>query len=701
MKMRYRLLGLSIAASSVLADSLMLDSISIYDVENENSLNKEKVIIKEKKQSNNIADFLKDDPEITIKRKANYGDNGDTLLIRGQGGNRIALNLDGHNINSLGSLGGNYIDFGAIPMDNIDKIEVIKGGSSAEYGNILGGVINAYTKKPTYKPSFSIYGTNGGWDSLSDYYNIRTNFSQRFDKFGITIGASHQEADAYLWNNDYESDSVSARVYYFMDNEGELSAGFTYSDTTRGTIKSNRQSNDPTSSDYDKVYSSNYPLSSGESIAGASGANKAFSNIGEGANSNKKKYLYDIAYSQPLNKNIKIDLSAYHNSEDRTDKNYADTSLVKGTSLSDGDLVMERDVEVDRSYGVKAKSMISLKDHELIVGIEHKMLRSGENVITYLNTEYNGKAGGGGNKNNSVGVVNEGTDIALDALFLSDTWYLNEMLELNIGARYDKYDIDMPKSGSTFTQSESEFTPKLGLVYTPNEKNSFGVYIYQMYRAPGSTEANHYLDGVSAKTELADKSLKGEKADAIDLVYKHYLGAKTFFQTSLFYYDVDDYLIFKTPSSGGRYAYNVDNATFAGISVNGVYALNDDLTLRGGATYQKAQKEGDALDPNNTMDHIDYIPDYKLNGGFEWKLSAKYKADLGITYVGERYYQRTVDDVEKLSSYTVFDASIQYEVFKNAVVELYGENLGDKYYEEVFGYPSTGKIIGMSYKYVY
>ena len=45
------------------------------------------------------------------------------------------------------------VDFNLIPMEIIDKIEIIKGASSALYGSsALNGVINIKTKSPSYNP---------------------------------------------------------------------------------------------------------------------------------------------------------------------------------------------------------------------------------------------------------------------------------------------------------------------------------------------------------------------------------------------------------------------------------------------------------------------------------------------------------------------------------------------------------------------
>lgn len=49
------------------------------------------------------------------------------------------------------------IDWSTIPLDNIEKVEVIRGGSVARYGNnALGGVINVITKKPTETPTATL-----------------------------------------------------------------------------------------------------------------------------------------------------------------------------------------------------------------------------------------------------------------------------------------------------------------------------------------------------------------------------------------------------------------------------------------------------------------------------------------------------------------------------------------------------------------
>ena len=57
------------------------------------------------------------------------------------------------------------VDFNLIPMEIIDKIEIINIASSALYGSsALNGMINIKTKSPSYNPKTTISSFVGYWD---------------------------------------------------------------------------------------------------------------------------------------------------------------------------------------------------------------------------------------------------------------------------------------------------------------------------------------------------------------------------------------------------------------------------------------------------------------------------------------------------------------------------------------------------------
>ena len=55
-----------------------------------------------------------------------------------------------------------------IPVENIERIEIIRGASSAQYGSdALGGIVNIITKKCGDKPSYGMFGAYGSFNTIN------------------------------------------------------------------------------------------------------------------------------------------------------------------------------------------------------------------------------------------------------------------------------------------------------------------------------------------------------------------------------------------------------------------------------------------------------------------------------------------------------------------------------------------------------
>jgi iron complex outermembrane receptor protein len=140
----------------------------------------------------------------------------DNISIRGTSGfsfgvgTRIAVLLDGFNMVS-GDNGD--VKFDALPMFNIDRIEIIKGAGSALYGtSALGGVVSLITERPNDDANikfraFSGYYTQPRFEQWKYTDNMRLNsglngtYSQKFGKLGLIASASYLKDDSY---RDYD-----------------------------------------------------------------------------------------------------------------------------------------------------------------------------------------------------------------------------------------------------------------------------------------------------------------------------------------------------------------------------------------------------------------------------------------------------------------------------------------------------------------
>ena len=647
----------------------------------------------EKGKNMNIPDVLKSEPDIDLKRRSLVGDTTDSLAIRGFTGSRIMLDINGRPVNASGVVGGYYIDWSTIPLDNIEKIELIRGGSSVRYGNnALGGVVNVITKKPTDTPTLTFYGTYSGGDGIDSIQNYRLTHTYKIGPFGYSLAGSYQKADPFLWNNDFKGKDFSASFNLDMPLDGELTFGFQYADSDRGFIRENRVADDPDNPGFYQKKDNNYPLAFGETFSPYSGT--AFI-PGPGARWNKTKYYLDAGYTQPIG-NAFIDFKVYKNIEDRKEKNYSSADI--NPAYQDGRLVLDRDVASDRSYGGSIELKKPAGDHELLLGAEHKVLAYGDTTTNYIDMTYN----------NAPWVTMESLSFKPSSegvtwgYYMQDTWSISDHLILTGGLRFDDY-RNKSINGSTSPELKDDaLTPKLTGTYIINRKDTITASAYQALRTPGLPETYWWAEGATKGNPV----LKPEKNNAIELFYQHRFNGSGLIRLSSYYYDVRDYIIFRFDPTW-RGVYNIDKAEIYGASLDGSAVFNDRLSGRASVTFQKSRKKGDIYDTAGLSDEIDYLPEWKASGGVDISLPWRSNLNISLRYVGERsaiyaygsgYPAQEFFKRVELDPYLTADINLKIPVSKHAEFNCYIENLFNKEYEEQFGYPMSGRIIGAAFK---
>lgn len=131
-------------------------------------------------------------------------------------GSRVSLLIDGVPL-LAGDTG--EITFEAIPVFQIDRVEVLKGAGSTLYGSgALGGVVNVLTKDADETPSLywrlysGIYSkpafTQWQWtDSRRMFDGEFVGFSSRYDKLGVVFSVNRLSDDGYResdWSRKYD-----------------------------------------------------------------------------------------------------------------------------------------------------------------------------------------------------------------------------------------------------------------------------------------------------------------------------------------------------------------------------------------------------------------------------------------------------------------------------------------------------------------
>ncbi len=145
-----------------------------------------------------VSDILKQVAGVDVRSRGAYGTQAD-LYIRGGGFDQTLLLIDGIKVDD--SQTGHHTLNMALPLDVIERIEIIKGPAARIYGqNAFTGAINIITKKKA--SAFVSVGARGGSNqSLSGEVTANTNF----ENSSHLVHYSRNTSKGYRYNTDYDT----------------------------------------------------------------------------------------------------------------------------------------------------------------------------------------------------------------------------------------------------------------------------------------------------------------------------------------------------------------------------------------------------------------------------------------------------------------------------------------------------------------
>ncbi|MBE7179355.1 MAG: TonB-dependent receptor, partial [Mucilaginibacter polytrichastri] len=135
-----------------------------------------------------VAELLSEQAGIIVNGAGSNPGKDKSLFFRGAGSQYTVILLDGIVANDPSGSGGVF-DLRLIPIDQIERIEILKGGQSTLYGSdAVAGVINIVTKKEG-KPGNNVFGsaTAGNYDT----YRGTIGLSSTADRITYNLNLSH------------------------------------------------------------------------------------------------------------------------------------------------------------------------------------------------------------------------------------------------------------------------------------------------------------------------------------------------------------------------------------------------------------------------------------------------------------------------------------------------------------------------------
>ncbi len=177
--------------------------------------------------SNRVVEALRQVPGLSILETGSSGSTT-SLFMRGGQSDFTLIMIDGVELTDQIGLA----DLAHLTIDNVERIEIVRGPQSALYGaDALSGVINIITKKGEGKPRIEVSAQGGNLDNNLETVSV----SGSVDSFNYAIAASHfgtANVDG-LTNDRYNNSVLSARVGFSIEDELNLSFIFRYQDAER------------------------------------------------------------------------------------------------------------------------------------------------------------------------------------------------------------------------------------------------------------------------------------------------------------------------------------------------------------------------------------------------------------------------------------------------------------------------------------
>lgn len=170
----------------------------------------------------NVVDILQQVAGIDVRQRGVDGTQSD-LYIRGGNFDQTLILIDGIKMDDAQT--GHHTMNAMVALDNIERIEIIKGPAARVFGqNAFAGAVNIVTKKITSEGLTASVGY-GSYTNLK----IAAGYRKAFANGGLQIHAQKQKSDGYRDNSDFDNTSVflksNVKNYNFLISLSERKFG--------------------------------------------------------------------------------------------------------------------------------------------------------------------------------------------------------------------------------------------------------------------------------------------------------------------------------------------------------------------------------------------------------------------------------------------------------------------------------------------
>jgi iron complex outermembrane receptor protein len=564
--------------------------------------------------------------------------------MRGFGGDnpfgKTLVMLDGRKLNRPDMSSINWLQ---IPLDNIERIEVVRGASSVLYGDTaIGGVINIITKKGKGKPKFNASVIAGSYG----LHNERVGVTGATDKWTYALTGENNFNFGYRERSKLSSQGGGFDVGYVANDLLNVSLGASFNKTdyqmpgalTKVQMEQDRRQYQPATP--------------------ANWANAAPDDDGS------DKYT-----------NVNLGIKSYFGSWGQMDINLLYGKKDLQTNMPSWTFNKFSNTGTD-TYGITPKYILAKE----IFGFKNKLIIG----LDYYNDPYKKEFFSARERTTKTSWA----DLTKDSLgyYIRDEFSLLKNLILHAGYRSERATIkgsntDTITPANNFTDREKTYNAEAyeaGLTWLVGKQSKIFTKYATVYRIPFLDELASF-NGFSG--ELFLQNLEKEKGTSVEVGTEFYPLNNLKIGLTLFRIDMEDEIqyVYVTPWSG--YNQNVGKTRHDGAEISLSYLWEKMARFYGNFTYHMATVEDGGA---NNKKEMPLVPNRMANAGMEIFLPYNLTLRPEMRYVSDAFLSGDNDNnSEKLEAYTLYNLYLSYRpsVGKVNVTAFFGvENLTDVKY---------------------
>lgn len=177
------------------------------------------------KQHMQVKDILREQVGINVVTQGPLGSSPVSVFMRGANSASTLVMIDGIQVNDNNTGGFN---FAHLQMDNIERIEILRGPQSTLWGaDAVGGVINIITKRGKGKLNHTVSLEAGSFETFREALTSSGSTSN----FDYSISASRTDTDGFSSANEdrgfteddgYQNTTLSSRLGYNFLDDGRI-----------------------------------------------------------------------------------------------------------------------------------------------------------------------------------------------------------------------------------------------------------------------------------------------------------------------------------------------------------------------------------------------------------------------------------------------------------------------------------------------